>query len=105
MMRFSLLHTVVCLCAVPVAFAQVNATLGGTVADSTGGVMPKVEVTAKNTATGIVTTRTTNESGRLTVRGLGVMRRGSGSGTPFSEGMLRPKRPPAIPMRGACRSL
>jgi hypothetical protein len=48
------------------ASAQVNATVGGTVTDSTGGVMPKVEVTAKNNSTGIVTTRTTNETGAYT---------------------------------------
>ena len=34
-------------------FAQVNATLGGTVSDANGGVIPKVEVTAKNVNTGI----------------------------------------------------
>ena len=44
-------------------FAQVNATVGGTVADATGAVVPGIEVTAKNIDTGIVTTRVTNESG------------------------------------------
>src|SRR5262245_26993394 len=43
--------------------AQVNAVVGGTVADASGALIPGVEVTAKNTATGIVTTRITNESG------------------------------------------
>ncbi|HEV8416731.1 MAG TPA: carboxypeptidase-like regulatory domain-containing protein [Bryobacteraceae bacterium] len=46
-------------------FAQVNATLGGTVSDANGGVIPKVEVTAKNVNTGIVTVRTTNETGNF----------------------------------------
>ena len=45
------------------ALAQVNAVLGGTVSDVTGAVIPKVQVTATNVNTGIVTTRTTNESG------------------------------------------
>jgi hypothetical protein len=45
--------------------AQVNATLGGTVSDANGGVIPKVEVTAKNVNTGIVTVRTSNETGNF----------------------------------------
>jgi hypothetical protein len=44
-------------------FAQVNAVVGGTVADASGALIPGVEVTALNTATGIATTRLTNESG------------------------------------------
>jgi hypothetical protein len=44
-------------------FAQVNATVGGTVADSTGALIPGVEITARNLATGIATTRLTNEAG------------------------------------------
>ncbi|HLH32255.1 MAG TPA: carboxypeptidase-like regulatory domain-containing protein [Terriglobia bacterium] len=52
----SLLHTV--------ASAQTtNATLGGTVSDATGALIPGVEVTAKNVGTGIVNTTLTNESG------------------------------------------
>src|SRR5262245_17402811 len=46
------------------ALAQTsNATLGGTVSDSTGALIPGVTVTATNTATGIVTTVLSNESG------------------------------------------
>src|SRR5438094_455339 len=46
------------------AFAQTsNATLGGTVSDASGALIPGVSVTATNTATGIVTTVLTNESG------------------------------------------
>src|SRR5262245_16480798 len=44
-------------------FAQVNAVVSGTVSDTSGALIPGVEVTAKNTATGIVTARITNESG------------------------------------------
>ena len=46
------------------AMAQTtNATLGGTVADPSGAFIPGVTVTATNTATGIVNTAVTNESG------------------------------------------
>ena len=46
------------------AFAQTsNATLGGTVSDPTGALIPGVSVTATNAATGIVTTVLTNEAG------------------------------------------
>ena len=44
------------------SFAQTtNATLGGTVSDSTGALIPGVTVTATNRQTGIVTTGLTNE--------------------------------------------
>src|SRR5262245_61216316 len=46
------------------ALAQTtNATLGGTVADASGALIPGVTVTATNTATGIVNTLITNEAG------------------------------------------
>jgi len=44
-----------------------NATLGGTVADSTGALIPGVSVIATNTATGIVTMSITNETGAYQV--------------------------------------
>src|SRR5215471_11553784 len=46
-------------------FAQegINASLGGTVSDPTGALIPGVEVTAKNIATGVTSTTITNESG------------------------------------------
>lgn len=45
-------------------FAQTsNATLGGTVADGTGALIPGVTVTATNTQTGIVSTNLSNEAG------------------------------------------
>jgi hypothetical protein len=53
-----------CLFLSTSAFAQSsNATLGGTVSDSTGALIPGVTVTATNVATGIVTTVITNEAG------------------------------------------
>ena len=46
------------------AFGQtINATLGGTVSDATGALIPGVTITATNGATGIVTTAITNEAG------------------------------------------
>jgi hypothetical protein len=48
-----------------VGFSQegINATLSGTVSDPTGALIPGVEVTAKNTETGVTSTSLTNESG------------------------------------------
>jgi hypothetical protein len=40
-----------------------NASLGGTVTDATGAVLPGVEVTARNAGTGIANTTITNETG------------------------------------------
>ena len=52
------------LCGVN-AFSQVgiNASLSGTVVDISGGVLAEVEVVATNTATGVVTTTLTNQTG------------------------------------------
>src|SRR5215475_8437602 len=45
-------------------FAQAaNATLGGSVADSSGALLPGVEITATNAGTGITSTTISNESG------------------------------------------
>src|SRR5881296_3050430 len=46
------------------AFAQTsNATLGGTISDASGALIPGVTITATNTGTGIVTTVVSNEAG------------------------------------------
>ena len=56
--------TLVCCLLVRSAFGQTtNATLGGTVSDATGALIPGVNVTATNTQTGIISTALTNESG------------------------------------------
>jgi hypothetical protein len=47
----------------PAAFGQINAVVGGTVADSSGALIPGVEVSARNVATVSSTTRITNEAG------------------------------------------
>ena len=59
------LSTLLCLlvCVGLPAYAQVNATVTGTVVDATSALIPGVTITAQNTATGIMTTRVTNESG------------------------------------------
>src|SRR5947209_9580266 len=44
-------------------FAQVNAGVSGTVADSSGALIPKAQVTATNTATGVVTNGASNDTG------------------------------------------
>jgi len=65
-MKKLLMPAVLLLCLVPFThtFAQTsNATLGGTVSDSTGALIPGVNVTATNTATGIVTIVLSNEAG------------------------------------------
>src|SRR6266481_3743183 len=46
------------------SFAQTsNATLGGTVSDATGALIPGVSITVTNTQTGIVSTTVSNEAG------------------------------------------
>jgi len=45
------------------AFGQTDATLSGTVSDSTGAVIPGVTVTATNDNTGVVMNTTTNQAG------------------------------------------
>ena len=55
---------ILCLLACTGLIAQTsNATLGGTVGDSSGALIPGVSVTATNAGTGIVTTVLSNESG------------------------------------------
>jgi hypothetical protein len=54
---------VVCLALNAAAYAQVNAILGGTVSDQSGAVIPGATLTVTNVNTGIVTTRTANETG------------------------------------------
>jgi hypothetical protein len=54
-----------CLFLVVNSFGQagINATLSGTVVDATGALIPGVEVTAKNVATGVASSVLTNEGG------------------------------------------
>src|SRR4249919_3363666 len=59
-----------CLATSVPVLAQVNATLTGTVSDASSALIPGVLVTAKNNATGIVTTHLTNESGNYDFQSL-----------------------------------
>ena len=63
--RYTLVALVVCLLSVISAFAQVgiNATLSGTVADSSAALIPGVNISATNTTTGVTTETITNEAG------------------------------------------
>src|SRR5437870_3069540 len=56
--------TLLCLVLSAHAFTQTsNATLGGTISDATGALLPGVSITATNTGTGIVNTVVSNEAG------------------------------------------
>src|SRR5215475_12812716 len=53
------------------AFGQIsNATLTGTISDSTGAVLPSVSIISTNNATGVVRTVTSNEAGAYTIPSL-----------------------------------
>jgi hypothetical protein len=59
-----------CLAAT-ISFGQANnATLTGTVTDTTNAVLPGVTITATNTATGVASTIVTNEAGAYTIQSL-----------------------------------
>jgi carboxypeptidase family protein len=60
---FAIAFVCIFACAVT-SFAQTsNSTIGGTVGDFTGALIPGVTVTAANIQTGIVNNTLTNESG------------------------------------------
>src|SRR6267142_5310178 len=64
MKKLLVASTVLSLILAAQAFGQSsNATVSGTLADSTGAVLPGVSITATNTGTGIVTTVFSNEAG------------------------------------------
>src|SRR5215471_17017065 len=67
------LRAFVFLCAMcSVVFAQSTAQLSGTVRDQSGAVLPGVEVTATQTATGLVRSVVTNETGSYVLPNLPV---------------------------------
>ena len=75
MRRSLLLLTVVfsmVLCLVPSGWAQENATITGTVTDSTGAVVSNVTITLTNQATGQVRTELSNSSGTYLFANMGV---------------------------------
>src|SRR5262252_251118 len=63
MFKRQILTSVFVLCFSEAVFAQSNATVGGTVGDAGGAIIPGVEVTATNVNTGIVSNQLTNETG------------------------------------------
>jgi hypothetical protein len=63
-MQRGLIAVLFCLAFIGAGFSQViNATLTGTVSDGTGALIPGAEITAKQTATGVVSNAITNEAG------------------------------------------
>jgi len=58
------LTVIIALAMVALAFGQTTATITGTISDSTGAVIPGVEVSVTNTSTGQARTVLTNEVGR-----------------------------------------
>src|SRR6266849_6786541 len=63
-MRSLVMALSLCFAASVGMFAQsTNATLGGTISDASGALIPGVTVTAMNLGTGVVATVLTNESG------------------------------------------
>src|SRR5712691_2146185 len=64
MKKVLLKSTFLCICLAIQAFGQSsNARVSGTVNDTTGAVLPGVEVTASNSGTGVVSTAITNDAG------------------------------------------
>lgn len=61
----------VCIVA-PASGQTVTGTVLGTVTDNTGGVMPGVTVTAKNTATGFSRSQVSDDKGRYEIRSMPV---------------------------------
>jgi hypothetical protein len=55
----------------PVAWAQENATITGTVSDPTGAVVPNAAITLTNIATGQERSGTSNNNGIYTFNNLG----------------------------------
>src|SRR5262245_24981141 len=64
MQRSALAVVLLLLVISPPAFSQsTNATVSGTVQDASNAVLPRVEIAAKNNATGVVANVLSNESG------------------------------------------
>src|SRR5262245_3867048 len=75
MKRAAVLFTLglfVCLLKITSAHAQATAQISGTVRDSSGAVLPGVEVTATQTETGIVRTAVSNETGSFVLPNLAL---------------------------------
>src|SRR5437763_10262184 len=64
--------TVFCLLACNLGWAQTTAQISGTVKDASGAVLPGVEVTATQTATGAIRTAVSNETGSYVLSNLPI---------------------------------
>src|SRR5436190_18130666 len=70
-MKKSITASILCLLVCTFGFGQANnATLTGTVSDSTGAVLPGVTVTATNPATNVSTSAVSNEAGAYNIPSL-----------------------------------
>src|SRR4051794_12291736 len=72
MKRFILASVLLAVLGCPVLWAQSTAQVSGIVKDQTGAVLPGVEVTATQTATGVARTAVTNETGAYVLPNLAV---------------------------------
>ena len=63
MRKLSIVALLCCVFTAQIFAQSSNATVSGTVSDSTGALIPGVTITATNTQTGIVSTVLSNESG------------------------------------------
>src|SRR6476659_2993381 len=63
MKRFILASLLLAVLTCPVLWAQSTAQISGTVKDQSGAVLPGVEVTATQTATGVTRSAVSNETG------------------------------------------
>lgn len=73
-MRITLVAAIVCLCAMSLDAQISTATLVGTVKDSTGAVIAGARVEAKNIATGVVRSTTTDSAGEYSIPNLPAAR-------------------------------
>lgn len=85
-MRVKSLSCLVVFLIVPGALAQTTATIIGVVRDSTGAVVPQVQVTARNVSTGFTRTSTSDDTGAYLIPNLPV---GQYSVTAEREGFRR----------------
>ena len=58
------------LCAMSLGAQSTNGAIQGTVTDSSGGVVPNANVTARNTSTGVERTTQTDSSGQYSIPSL-----------------------------------
>ena len=72
MQRLARCALVILLSTSPLLAQTVTGSITGVVTDQSGAIVPKAEVTAENTATGVTTREQTNDAGAYTIRFLPV---------------------------------